>query len=88
MSDVRLTTRYDEADLDSLYCSLHEFGHGLYEHQIDPALERTPLGRRRLERVARVAEPAVGEHGRRARRLLALVPAARAGGAPRALRRA
>jgi carboxypeptidase Taq len=42
-TDVRLTTRYDEADLDSLYCSMHEFGHGLYEHQIDPALERTPL---------------------------------------------
>ena len=43
MTDVRLTTRYDEADIDSLYSSLHEFGHGLYEHQIDPALERTPL---------------------------------------------
>jgi carboxypeptidase Taq len=41
--DVRLTTRYDESDLDSLYSSLHELGHGLYEHQIDPALERTPL---------------------------------------------
>ena len=43
-SDVRLTTRYDEADLDSLYSALHEFGHGLYEHQVDPALGRTPLG--------------------------------------------
>ena len=43
MTDVRMTTRYDEADMDSLYSSLHEFGHGLYEHQIDPALERTPL---------------------------------------------
>ena len=43
-SDVRLTTRYDEGDLDSLYSSMHEFGHGLYEHQVDPALERTPLG--------------------------------------------
>jgi carboxypeptidase Taq len=42
--DVRLTTRYDEGDLDSLYSALHEFGHGLYEHQVDPALERTPLG--------------------------------------------
>jgi carboxypeptidase Taq len=41
--DVRLTTRYDEADLDSLYSSLHEFGHGLYERQIDPALARTTL---------------------------------------------
>jgi carboxypeptidase Taq len=43
-TDVRLTTRYDEADLDSLYSALHEFGHGLYEHQIDPALTRTPVG--------------------------------------------
>jgi carboxypeptidase Taq len=43
-SDVRLTTRYDEADLDSLYSALHEFGHGLYEHQVDPALSRTPVG--------------------------------------------
>jgi carboxypeptidase Taq len=41
--DVRLTTRYDEGDLDSLYSSIHEFGHGLYEHQIDPALARTPV---------------------------------------------
>jgi carboxypeptidase Taq len=24
---------------------MHEFGHGLYEHQVDPRLERTPLGR-------------------------------------------
>ena len=24
---------------------MHEFGHGLYEHQVDPALERTPLAR-------------------------------------------
>jgi carboxypeptidase Taq len=43
-TDVRLTTRYDEADLDSLYSAMHEFGHGLYEHQIDPALARTPVG--------------------------------------------
>ena len=24
---------------------MHEFGHGLYERQIDPALERSPLAR-------------------------------------------
>jgi carboxypeptidase Taq len=41
--DVRLTTRYGDTDLDSLYSSLHEFGHGLYERQIDPALARTLL---------------------------------------------
>jgi carboxypeptidase Taq len=42
--DVRLTTRYAEDDLDSLFCTLHEFGHGLYEANVDPALARTPLG--------------------------------------------
>ena len=24
---------------------MHEFGHGLYERQVDPALERSPLAR-------------------------------------------
>ena len=43
---------------------MHEFGHGLYEDSIDPALERTPLCARRLARPARVAEPDVGEPGR------------------------
>ena len=42
--DVRLTTRYAEDDLDSLFSSLHEFGHGLYEANVDPALARSPLG--------------------------------------------
>jgi len=42
--DIRITTRYHEHDLESLFSTLHEFGHGLYEHQIDPALARTPLG--------------------------------------------
>jgi carboxypeptidase Taq len=42
--DVRLTTRYERSGIDSLFSSLHEFGHGLYEAQVDPALARTPLG--------------------------------------------
>jgi carboxypeptidase Taq len=42
--DIRITTRYFEHSLDGLFATMHEFGHGLYEHQIDPALERTPLG--------------------------------------------
>jgi carboxypeptidase Taq len=41
--DVRLTTRYEDTGIDSLFSSLHEFGHGLYEAQVDPALARTPL---------------------------------------------
>jgi carboxypeptidase Taq len=44
-TDVRVTTMYDEHDFGvTLYSVLHEFGHGLYESQLDPALVRTPLG--------------------------------------------
>jgi carboxypeptidase Taq len=43
-SDIRLTTKYDESDFAvALYSALHEFGHGLYEAQVDPGLFRTTL---------------------------------------------
>ncbi|HXR29118.1 MAG TPA: carboxypeptidase M32 [Solirubrobacteraceae bacterium] len=42
--DTRVTTRYSDGDVESLLSSLHEYGHALYERQIDPALERTNLG--------------------------------------------
>jgi carboxypeptidase Taq len=42
--DSRLTTRYGDGQVESLLSSLHEYGHALYERQIDPALERTNLG--------------------------------------------
>ncbi|WP_103028398.1 carboxypeptidase M32 [Salinibacter altiplanensis] len=43
--DVRLTTRYDEANVASaLFSTIHEAGHGLYEQGIAPSLARTPLG--------------------------------------------
>jgi carboxypeptidase Taq len=43
-TDVRITTRWDEQDLGmALFSVLHEFGHGLYEAQVDPALYRTTL---------------------------------------------
>jgi carboxypeptidase Taq len=42
-NDIRITTRYAEDGLESLFSTMHEFGHGLYERQVDPALERTPL---------------------------------------------
>ncbi len=42
--DSRLTTRYGDGEVESLLSSLHEFGHALYERQIDAALDRTNLG--------------------------------------------
>ena len=41
---MRLTTRWEEDDLAmSFYSCLHEFGHGLYEAQMDPRHYRTTL---------------------------------------------
>ena len=42
IQDIRLTSRYLERQL-GLFATMHEAGHGLYEHGVDPALERTPL---------------------------------------------
>jgi carboxypeptidase Taq len=42
--DSRVTTRYSDGDAESLLSSLHEYGHALYERQVDPALDRTNLG--------------------------------------------
>jgi carboxypeptidase Taq len=41
--DVRLTTRYRDDDLESVWSVLHEAGHGLYAHGIASSLLRTPL---------------------------------------------
>ena len=42
-ADIRITTRYADGGLESLFSTMHEFGHGLYERQVEPALDRTPL---------------------------------------------
>jgi carboxypeptidase Taq len=42
--DVRLTTHYDESNLHSLFSTMHEFGHGVYEWSVAPELARTSLG--------------------------------------------
>jgi carboxypeptidase Taq len=42
--DIRLTTNFRPNDLSSLFATMHEFGHGIYERGVDPALARTPLG--------------------------------------------
>jgi len=41
--DVRMTTRYNETGLGSLWGTMHEAGHGHYAHGIAKSLERTPL---------------------------------------------
>ena len=44
-NDVRLTTRYDEADFtSSLFGVMHEVGHGLYEQGLKPDDFGTPAG--------------------------------------------
>ncbi len=43
-TDVRLTTRYDEADItESISGAIHEAGHGLYEQGFLPAYYGTPM---------------------------------------------
>ena len=42
--DTRVTTRFEDGQLESVLAALHEFGHGLYERQIDAELSRTNLG--------------------------------------------
>jgi carboxypeptidase Taq len=44
VGDIRLTTHTDEHDLTSLFSTMHEFGHGVYEYDVDPSYARTPLG--------------------------------------------
>ena len=43
LDDSRITTRYGDGDVESLLSSLHEYGHSLYERQIDRELARTSL---------------------------------------------
>jgi len=43
LGDIRLTTRYSDEGLLSLFTAMHECGHGLYEWGSSPALDRTPL---------------------------------------------
>ena len=42
--DIRLTSNFRPNDLSSLFATMHEFGHGVYEWGVDRKLARTPLG--------------------------------------------
>jgi carboxypeptidase Taq len=45
INDARITTWYHQKDfVRSLSSTLHEFGHALYELQVDPKLSMTPIG--------------------------------------------
>jgi carboxypeptidase Taq len=43
LDDIRLTTHTADTDLTSLFSTMHEFGHGVYEFEIAARLARTPL---------------------------------------------
>jgi carboxypeptidase Taq len=46
IEDVRITTRYEGENFKaSLYSTVHESGHAIYDLQVDPSLEYTPLSR-------------------------------------------
>ena len=45
MDDIRLTTKHLPDSLSSIFSSMHEFGHGIYEYGGDRAFARTPLAR-------------------------------------------
>jgi carboxypeptidase Taq len=42
--DIRITTHYYEDSLKSLFSTMHEYGHGLYEHQIPSRFAHLPIG--------------------------------------------
>ena len=44
VDDIRLTTSYDPQTLKSLFSTMHEYGHGLYNHQLPRRLGRLPTG--------------------------------------------
>ena len=41
--DIRLTTRFDDDNVHGILSCLHEFGHGLYERNVNPTYARTSL---------------------------------------------
>ena len=86
-SDVRITTRWEEDDLAmAVYSCLHEFGHGLYEAQMDPRHYRTTLAEATGLGVHESQSAAVGEPRRALAAVLRVVPAAAAQAPRRAVR--
>ena len=44
VDDIRITTHYDLETMKSFFSTMHEYGHGLYGHQLPRHLERLPTG--------------------------------------------
>jgi carboxypeptidase Taq len=44
IDDIRITTHYYEDSLKSLFSTMHEYGHGLYQHQIPARIAQLPIG--------------------------------------------
>jgi carboxypeptidase Taq len=44
VDDIRITTNYDPETMKSFFSTMHEYGHGLYSHQLPRHLERLPIG--------------------------------------------
>ena len=44
IDDVRITTHYYEDSLKSLFSTMHEYGHGLYQHQLPARIAHLPIG--------------------------------------------
>ena len=44
VDDIRITTHYDPETMKSFFSTMHEYGHGLYGHQLPRHLERLPTG--------------------------------------------
>lgn len=42
--DIRITTHWYPRNLDSLFSTMHEYGHGLYQHQLPAEVESLPVG--------------------------------------------
>ena len=85
-SDIRLTTNFHEDSLHGVLSCLHEFGHGIYERQVDPRFARSPLAHGVSaafhESQSRLWENLVGRRHRHVALLLPRPP----GGVPGAVR--
>ena len=44
IDDIRITTHYYEDSLKSIFSTMHEYGHGLYQHQLPERIAHLPIG--------------------------------------------